>query len=113
MYRFDKPIKHIVRTAKALAKEVETDRLLSSQTRSINYPIFIGNVSYPIGNLKITSGVSENYGPAYIHVIAELNDDRGRNNTVPADDTTTEAITFAIGFTCGAAMFRSAQYRNQ
>lgn len=92
-----------------MAKAVEADFFNSTQPRERIYVMYVADVSWPIGILKVTSGIDE-YGHAWINVLAELDQDKGRNNTVAVGDITAENIMYAIGFTCGSAFWRDPTY---
>ena len=101
----------VVREIKKLATEAKRDLTTSLQEKRKVYSLYVANVQYPIGTLTVKSGINA-YGDSWVTVLAELDTDKGRNNTIGVDDMSSEGIGLAIGFTCGAAMFRSNQYRN-
>jgi len=112
MYHFDKPIKKIAAEIRKLADSLKIDNIPLTRKRSKEYAIYVSDVPYPIGTLYVTCGLNDYYSDPYITVKAELFDDKGRNNTIGIEDQTTDGIAFAIGFTCGTAMFRQPRYQN-
>jgi len=113
MYHFNKSPKAMSQQIKHLAMRAEQELTVVTQTLELTYEMYIANVSWQVGTLKVTSGIDD-CGKAWVNVLAELFDDKGRNNTVAVDPRlplSSETIFQAIGFTCGSAFWRNTTYR--